>query len=98
MRLSLERLLAELKNAGIQLIELRQLPDEGVDVYTFRAPAPAFPFGQGRKFFWASLSVERGVDTVSRKEVEALLRHLWHAEMEFDYRALAAEKSAAVKR
>jgi hypothetical protein len=80
--MNLDTLLARLKDHKISVVEERKFPDEGMITYTLRCPAPEIPFG-GHKELWATLTIDIGQTEVDRKEIEALLRHLWYGSLSF---------------
>lgn len=75
------RLLAKLAKIRVNVAETRTLPD-GRTIYVLVAELPAFPFGRQQRV-WYPLIIEPQQTDVPREEVEAILRHLWHAEMDF---------------
>jgi hypothetical protein len=75
----LPQLLARLEQHKVTVAEKRILSD-GRTVYILVAQLPSFPFGD-RKHTWYSLIVEQSQTEIPRDEIEALLRHLWHAEL-----------------
>ena len=81
--MKLSDLLSKLEQIDVQLAERRVLHN-GRTVYILTARLPALPFGVGdRAVAWYPLIVDAGQNVVPREEVEALLRHLWHAEVDF---------------
>jgi hypothetical protein len=66
---------------GVTLAETRE-GDDGRRTYIFTATLPEFPFGKGKNS-WYPLVLPKGQDSISRNEVEAILRHLWHGEQNF---------------
>jgi hypothetical protein len=79
--MKLDQLLSRLEKHKITLAEDKHLPD-GTRVLTFVTHLPTYPFGEGRHT-WYSLPLSPGQQEVSKKEVDALLRHLWHGELDF---------------
>lgn len=78
MKLSV--LLSQLKKHGITTAEDKLLP-EGIRVITFVTRLPVFPFGERNT--WYPLVISPGQESVSKPEIDALLRHVWHAELDF---------------
>ena len=78
--MSLDELLSRLKKHAIIIAEDKRLPD-GTRIITFVTHLPIFPFG--RQNSWYPLVLSSGQLTVAKPEVDALLRHVWHAELDF---------------
>jgi hypothetical protein len=74
--MDLDKLLNELRDLKVD-IEERVLPDE-TRVIIASCALPVFPYG-GRHV-WYPLVLPKGRKTVDQKEVNALVRHLCHAE------------------
>jgi hypothetical protein len=78
--MSLDSLRERLTENGIILDEERTLPG-GWRVYIFTCLLPGFPFGHRR--VWYPLVVTQGQTEIPEEEIEALLRHCWHLELNF---------------
>lgn len=78
-RMLVEELLSRLKKHKID-IEDRKLPD-GTRLLICVTHLPSFPFG--RKNVWHVLPLSPNQIEVAQQEVDSLLRHLWHAELDF---------------
>jgi hypothetical protein len=74
-------LLSRLEKHAIIKAEDKQLPD-GTRIIMFFTHLPPFPFGK-RKNAWYPLVLSPSQNKVAEPEVEALLRHVWHAELDF---------------
>jgi hypothetical protein len=79
-RMPIDALLSRLSKHHIKLAEDRRFPD-GSRVLIFVTHLPSFPFG--RSNVWYTLVISPGQDDISKSEVDALLRHVWHAELDF---------------
>jgi len=77
--MQIEKLKQWLSRHGIEATEDRQKAD-GSRVITFVTELPNFPHG-GRKA-WCSLPVDKGQSEISESEIQAILRHCWHSELE----------------
>lgn len=77
--MNIRNLLAKLAEIGVESVEARVGEHT---VYVLSCKLPEFPFG-GREWAWYTLIMESGQTEVDRDEVEAILRHLWHAEQDF---------------
>lgn len=69
-----------LKKHKIEVIEETLLPGT-CRVLVFSTDLPAFPFGEGRHV-WCTIVLDPGQETVSDSEIETILRHCWHGELE----------------
>jgi len=78
-RMQVEQLLSRLKKHKIE-VEDRKLPD-GTRLLLCVTHLPLFPFG--RRNVWHVLPLSPGQTDVAKQEVGSLLRHLWHAELDF---------------
>ena len=78
--MNLEELLSRLAKHAIRIAEDKQLPD-GTRVITFVTHLPSFPFG--RRNTWYPLVLSPGQTDVAQAEIDALLRHVCHAELDF---------------
>jgi hypothetical protein len=74
--MEIQKLLKELRAINVQ-VEERILPDE-THIFIASCTLPSFPYG-GRHV-WYPLILPKGRDTVDQKEINALTRHLCHAE------------------
>jgi hypothetical protein len=80
--MSISSLLARLKNdASIVVSEERKLPD-GTVIYILEAPVTFYPHAPHH--LWYNLVVANGQTRVEKEEIEAILRHFWHAEIDID--------------
>jgi len=78
-RMPVEELLSRLRSHKIE-VEERRLPD-GTRLLLCVTHLPIFPFG--RRNVWHVLALSPGQTDVAKQEVDSLLRHLWHAELDF---------------
>jgi hypothetical protein len=78
--MKITKLIAWLKKHKINLIE-DTLQPEGCRVLIFTTDLPRMPFGEDRHV-WATLVIEEGQEDVSESEIDSLLRHCWHGELE----------------
>ena len=78
-RLEIGKLLRWLKKHNIELVEDR-LQADGSRVLMFSTELPGLPFGD--RHVWCPLVIKPGQFDVSHAEIEALLRHCWHGELE----------------
>jgi hypothetical protein len=74
------RLIPWLKKHGIEVVEERLHPDSS-RALIFSTNSPALPFGEGRHV-WCVLVIDGEQTEVSESEVESVLRHCWHGELE----------------
>ena len=74
------KLIPWLKKHGIEVVEERLQPDSS-RALIFSTNLPPIPFGEGRHV-WAVLVVDGSQTEVSESEVESVLRHCWHGELE----------------
>ena len=77
--MNIEKLIHWLNAHHIEILEDRNHAD-GSRVITFTAPLPG-PETSGRHV-WYPIVLSNDQTEVSRSEIEALLRHLWHLELE----------------
>lgn len=77
--MNVEKLRRWLSKHQIDVIEDRLQPD-GSRVLIFTTQLPQFPFA-GRHV-WYTLVLSPGQEDVSESEIDALLRHCWHGELE----------------
>jgi len=73
------KLISWLSKHKINVVE-DTLQADGCRVLIFSTPLPAFPFGD--RHVWATLVLEPGQIDVSESEIESLIRHCWHGELE----------------
>lgn len=73
-------LLDKLKEAEITVAETRKLSD-GTEVHILVGTLPVIPTGS--RPTWYPLVLSKGQCDVDRREVESLLRHFWHFELDF---------------
>ena len=78
--MNIARLLARLKNeASVFVAEERKLSD-GTIVYILGTHVSFFPLAP--RHIWYALVCEPGKDRIEAEEIEALLRHFWHGEID----------------
>ena len=77
--MNIEKLVHWLSSHHIEVLEDRKYAD-GSRVITFTAPLPG-PEAEQRHV-WYPIVLSKDQTEVSRPEVEALLRHLWHLELD----------------
>jgi hypothetical protein len=65
-------------------VEIREIDLQGSSfrLYLLSCKLPEFPFGD-RKYVWYPLLLRENQTEIDRHEVEAILRHLWHASTPF---------------
>ena len=78
--MNVKELLSRLASIGVHDREI-PLGQNGI-LHLLSCKLPPFPFG-GREHAWYPLLLKNGQETVDREEVEAILRHLWHSELDF---------------
>jgi len=74
------KLIPWLKKHGIEVVEETLLPDSS-RALIFSTNLPKVPSGEDRHV-WAVLVVDGNQTEVSESEVESVLRHCWHGELE----------------
>jgi hypothetical protein len=74
------KLIPWLKKHNIEVVEETLLPGS-CRVLIFSTNLPRFPFGEDRHV-WATLVLDPAQDSVSDSEVESVLRHCWHGELQ----------------
>jgi hypothetical protein len=79
--MKLDELLAKLQELKVTVDEKRVLAD-GRTVYLLTSFLNFFPLQPHHRFY--SLVIEKDQNEVDASEVEAMLRHFWHAEAQFD--------------
>jgi hypothetical protein len=78
--MNISSLLARLKSeASIVISEERKFPD-GTVVYILESPVTFFP--QAPRHLWYNLVMSPAQTHVDEAEIEAILRHFWHAEID----------------
>jgi hypothetical protein len=93
--MAVSELLDRLKKAKITVAETRKLPDE-TQVIILIGTMPKFPHGE--RPAWYPIVLRKGQHEVDRREVEALLRHFWHFELEFFPGKGVKHRKAVLKR
>ena len=77
--MNIEKLIHWLSSHRIEVLEDLSLAD-GSRIITFTA---SLPFGElDGRHVWYPIILFKNQTEVSRAEIEALLRHLWHGELE----------------
>lgn len=74
------KLIPWLKKHKIEVVEETLLPDS-CRALIFSSELPRFPSG-GHRHVWATIILDPGQDSVSESEVESILRHCWHGDLE----------------
>ena len=77
-RMSLSELLAKIEAHPDIEIEKRELPD-GTQIYIF---ASELPMPRAYEPRWYPLVIAHGQTEVARKEIDAMLRHLWQFQLD----------------
>jgi len=77
--MNIQKLLSWLAKHDINPVEDTLQPD-GSRVLVFSTQLPRFPFGD--RHVWYPLTIDADQTEVSESEIEALLRHCWHGELE----------------
>jgi hypothetical protein len=89
-------LLANLqKQAKVRVAETRKLED-GTEVRILVGTLPVFP--HGKRPTWYPLVLRPGQTEVDRREVEAILRHFWNAQLDFFSGKVVKHSKSALKR
>lgn len=79
--MNIEKLLARLKNeASVVVGEKRER--DGTITYILESHVSFFPMGP--RHLWYALVVEPGQQRVEQEEINAILRHFWHGEIDSD--------------
>lgn len=78
--IAVSELLGRLKKVKIEVAETRTLPDD-TQVLIVVGTMPSFPHGE--RPAWYPIVLRKGQAEIERREVESLLRHFWHFELEF---------------
>ena len=89
-------LLASLKKqAKVKVAETRQL-ENGTEVKILVGTLPVFPHGE--RPTWYPLVILPGQETIDMREVEAILRHFWNAQIDLSPTKAVKHSKAALKR
>jgi hypothetical protein len=75
----LDKLISWLSKHNIKVVE-DTLQADGSRILQFSTELPRFPFGD--RHVWATLVIDPGQERVSESEIETLLNHCWHGELE----------------
>jgi hypothetical protein len=76
--MKVETLLAKLRGSEIAVEDRRKPDGSGIIIASAVLPFPYVP-----KPVWGTLILSPGQEEVTRAQVEALLRHVWHGELDF---------------
>jgi len=90
--MNLDQLVAWLNSHGISVAERVKTPKGEVLIFTGKRPLP----WDGRPQ-WYALPIKTGQSTVNVREIEALLRHFAHGELQIPKTPLAAGGNLAVQ-
>jgi hypothetical protein len=94
--IQISALLASLqKQAKVKVAETRKL-ESGIEVKILVGKLPVFPHGE--RPTWYPLVILPGQDTVDMKEVEAILRHFWNAQIKLSPTKTTKHSKATLKR
>jgi hypothetical protein len=74
------KLIPWLRKHNIEVVEETLLPGS-CRALIFSAELPRFPSGEERRV-WTTIILDPGQDSVSDAEVESILRHCWHGDLE----------------
>ena len=89
-------LLASLqKQAKVKVAETRTL-ENGTEVKILVGTLPLFPHGE--RPTWYPLVILPGQETIDMREVEAILRHFWNAQINLSPTKAVKHSKAALKR
>jgi hypothetical protein len=77
--MNLEKLLRWLNKHQIELAENR-LQKDGSRVLTFTTQLPQFP--HAGRHVWCTVVLSPGQNSLSESEIDTILRHCWHGELE----------------
>ena len=77
--MNIEKLIAWLRKHAINVVDDTRQAD-GSRVLIFTTELPKFPFGD--RHVWCTLVIDPGQPDVSQSEIDALIRHCWHGELE----------------
>lgn len=83
------------KQAKVKVAETRTL-ENGTEVKILVGTLPVFP--QGQRPTWYPLVILPGQETVDMREVEAILRHFWNAQINLSPTKAIKHTKAALKR
>ena len=84
-----------LKHAKVKVAETRKLED-GTEVKILVGKLPVFP--HSARPTWYPLVLTRGQTEVDRREVEAILRHFWNAQLDFFSGKVVKHSKSVLKR
>ena len=94
--IQISALLASLqKQAKVKVAETRKL-DNGIEVKILVGTLPVFPTGE--RPTWYPLVILPDQETVDMREVEAILRHFWNAQINLSPAKAVKHTKAALKR
>ena len=94
--IQISALLAALqKQAKVKVAETRQL-ENGMEVKILVGKLPAFPHGE--RPTWYPLVILPDQDAIDMREVEAILRHFWNAQIQLSPTKAINHTKAALKR
>src|SRR5208282_4684070 len=83
------------KQAKVKVAETRTL-ENGTEVKILVGTLPIFPHGQ--RPTWYPLVILPGQETIDMREVEAILRHFWNAQINLSPTKAVKHSKAALKR
>lgn len=83
------------KQANVTVAETRQQAD-GTEVKILTGTLPVFP--NGKRPTWYPLVTLPGQENVDMREVEAILRHFWNAQIKITPTKATKHSKAALKR
>jgi hypothetical protein len=83
------------KQAKVTVAETRHQSD-GTEVKILTGMLPVFPHGE--RPTWYPLVILPGQDTVDMREVEAILRHFWNAQIKISPTKATKHTKAALKK
>ncbi len=94
--IQISELLAALqKQANVTVAETRRQSD-GTEVKILTGKLPVFPHGD--RPTWYPLVILPGQETIDMREVEAILRHFWNAQITLTPTKAVKHSKAALKR
>ena|ERR1700722_7783612 len=83
------------KQAKVKVAETRKLED-GTEVKILTGTLPVFPHGE--RPTWYPLVILPGQESVDMREVEAILRHFWNAQIKLSPTKAVKHSKATLKR
>lgn len=83
------------KQAKVKVAETRQL-DNGIEVKILVGTLPLFP--QGERPTWYPLVILPNQSTIDMREVEAILRHFWNAQIQISPTKATKHSKVTLKR